>query len=193
MKKSYINIVKEIEKMRADGLDDDTIKYALQAKYNESNIEHIYTQAEWERDDIMDDDGKTRAGKKPLKVQIFIGALAGLVVVLFVILIAGLATAGGSGYSSGNTSSNKYEPSKRDAYYISQEFLKKTLKAPSTASFPRYQEGKYVKELDDDEYLITAYVDAENSFGAKIRSTYMSQVKYLYGETWQNLGTYLIE
>ena len=50
MKKSYINIVREIEKMRADGLDDDTIQYALQAKYNESNIEHIYTQANWEQE-----------------------------------------------------------------------------------------------------------------------------------------------
>jgi len=84
-------------------------------------------------------------------------------------------------------------PSERDAYYMSHVFLEDVLAAPSTAKYPYYQEGKYVVTIDWDEFIITAYVDAENYYGAKLRVQYVSHLKYIGNNKWRDLGTYLLE
>ena len=186
-KKSYIAIKKEIEEMKGKGFAEETIVSVLRAKYNESSIERIYTEAQWERENEQADQVDEKANDKYNKIAIIAGgAITVFIVFIFIVVMSYMG-------DRENSVTDSYTPTKRDAYYMSQQLLKKKLKAPSTASFPRYQEGMYVEEIGDNEYLITAYVDAENSFGAKLRNTYMSQVKYLYGETWQDLGTYLIE
>lgn len=52
-----------------------------------------------------------------------------------------------------------------------QDAVKEELKAPSTAKFPWDYES-YVTDNGDGTYTVTSYVDAENSFGAKIRSKF---------------------
>jgi hypothetical protein len=96
LKKSYTAILKEIEKMRADGLDDDTIKYTIQAKYNESNIEKIKTEANWEKEEKMEKLEQKNKQKK--KTEEFWGkakpylTLIGIIVgFLFYIFIVGPA------------------------------------------------------------------------------------------------------
>lgn len=76
------------------------------------------------------------------------------------------------------------EPSKLEAYVMSQQFVENQLKAPSTAKFPGFQDG-FVKEMGDNKYKISAYVDAENSFGAKIRVKYFCVLKYVGDDNWQ--------
>lgn len=49
--------------------------------------------------------------------------------------------------------------------------VKNMLKAPSTADFP-WSSGNVSYDLDKKTYKVSSYVDAENSFGAKIRSYY---------------------
>ena len=55
-----------------------------------------------------------------------------------------------------------------------QERIKSLLKAPSTAKFPNINNWKFGK--DNGIVTVQAYVDSENSFGAKLRSEF--QIKY---------------
>lgn len=60
---------------------------------------------------------------------------------------------------------------KVDAMTYAQAYVKTQLKAPSTAKFPSLI-ASYSIARDGDQYTVKSYVDAENSFGAKIRSNY---------------------
>jgi hypothetical protein len=51
-----------------------------------------------------------------------------------------------------------------------------TLKAPSTAKFAPYS-GAQVMDLGEGKYVVRSYVDAENSFGAHIRTPYTCTVQ----------------
>ena len=67
---------------------------------------------------------------------------------------------------------------RREAVVICQMHAKKSLKNPSSADFPW---GDQVKPLGNDEYILASYVEAENSFGATVRTEYSCQVKYAGG------------
>lgn len=58
---------------------------------------------------------------------------------------------------------NKYQ-------HLCQEKVKEVLKSPSTAKFPNYTEWGFRQELNT--FTIQGYVDAENGFGAEIRSQF---------------------
>jgi GTP1/Obg family GTP-binding protein len=72
------------------------------------------------------------------------------------------------------------------AFLMSQDFVKKQLKAPATADFPRFtNEDVHVNYLGDCTHDVVAYVDAQNSFGAKIRSNYHVKLRNEKGtDTW---------
>jgi hypothetical protein len=57
------------------------------------------------------------------------------------------------------------------AAFVCQDAVRDRLKAPATAEFqaPRNAE---IKRYDSGNYEIVSYVDAQNSFGAKLRSPY---------------------
>lgn len=55
-----------------------------------------------------------------------------------------------------------------DLQFNTKDVIKKVLKSPSTAKFP-WLDGWMVSRADDI-YRVTGYVDAQNSFGAMIRS-----------------------
>jgi hypothetical protein len=57
------------------------------------------------------------------------------------------------------------------AWVACQEFVGKRLKAPSTADFQSYDESGVVVE-SSNSFTVHGYVDAQNSFGAKLRSNY---------------------
>src|SRR5580693_5113852 len=62
------------------------------------------------------------------------------------------------------------EPDKSKAYIISQNFVEDRLKSPSTAHFPIFDYS--CKQLEDHTFLVRSYVDAQNAFGATIRTDY---------------------
>lgn len=70
-----------------------------------------------------------------------------------------------------------------DAFVMSQNFVEKRLKAPSTAEFCSYSDAT-VLDLGDGRFRVSAYVNAENSFGAKVRTTYICVLKSKDGDTW---------
>lgn len=61
-----------------------------------------------------------------------------------------------------------------DYYITSMDIVKAALKAPSTAEFPNITEASIWKE--DGIVIVQSYVEAQNSFGAMLRSEY--QIKY---------------
>lgn len=64
---------------------------------------------------------------------------------------------------------------KTDAWITTKHEVEKTLKSPSTAKFPSMSKI-YISE-DEEGCTIVAYVDAENSFGAKVRSNFTAILK----------------
>lgn len=56
-----------------------------------------------------------------------------------------------------------------------QDSIKSLLKVPSTAKFPGLNDWKLSK--NKEEVIVQSYVDAENSFGAKIRSEFQFKIK----------------
>jgi hypothetical protein len=73
---------------------------------------------------------------------------------------------------------------KQDAFRMSKQFVTKNLKAPSTADFPWYTES-FVIDLGKGRYSVSAYVDSENSFGAKIRTPYTCTLSYEGNDMWR--------
>lgn len=76
------------------------------------------------------------------------------------------------------------------AFVASQELVERRLKSPSTAEFPRINaEGVRVAELEECRFMVKAYVDSQNGFGAQIRSVYLAELKYFRdGEYWEALS-----
>lgn len=75
---------------------------------------------------------------------------------------------------------------KDSAKFICEEFVDRTLKAPDTAEYGGLSEARITFD-GDETYTVRNYVDAENSFGAKLRSNFTCKVEFLGGEDeeWQ--------
>lgn len=58
-----------------------------------------------------------------------------------------------------------------DAFYCAQLIVKNELKSPSTAKFCKFSEATITH--NDKEYMVTGYVDAQNSFGATLRNKFI--------------------
>lgn len=56
-------------------------------------------------------------------------------------------------------------------------YVKQLLKSPSTADFPTCNESRLIRE-PDNRFIVTSYVDSQNSFGAMIRTPWQVYLKY---------------
>lgn len=113
--------------------------------------------------------------QKEKNKQVGIGCL------VLIVIIAALALWIGS---CGDSSGPRAEHDALTAYHMSHKFVEKRLVAPATAKFPRY-EDKLVANLGEGRYLVSAYVDSENRFGAMIRTRYVAQLLYVGDDRWQ--------
>jgi hypothetical protein len=65
-----------------------------------------------------------------------------------------------------------------EAFVMSKTFVSRALKAPSTAEYPwMSSDGVNVTHKGSCDYSVLAYVDAQNSFGAKLRSRYFVDLR----------------
>ncbi len=82
---------------------------------------------------------------------------------------------GGSDSGAGTKPSKRASPTRAtDAIYPCKEFVKRRLKAPSTAEFP--WSGQKAAKTAHGTYVVQSYVDAQNGFGAMIRNHYVCEV-----------------
>ena len=81
------------------------------------------------------------------------------------------------------------------AFVMSQTFVKQRLKAPSTADFPYISsDGVQTQYKGNCTHQVLAYVDSQNSFGAKIRTKYYVKLKNEKGtDSWKLLEIKLYE
>lgn len=80
------------------------------------------------------------------------------------------------------------EKLKLDAYIMSQEFVKRRLKAPSTAQFPRFNDSDVIVAFsaDTSKFTVLAWVEAQNAFGVFLRSDYLCSLWPTSGDNWQS-------
>jgi hypothetical protein len=86
------------------------------------------------------------------------------------------------------------ESKKVDAYLMSQEFIKKQLKAPSSARFPAFSDSAVIVTYDEKEekYNVMAWVEGQNAFGVYLRHNYMCVLWPAGGDLWRcSLATIL--
>jgi hypothetical protein len=96
--------------------------------------------------------------------------------VLGVLLLVGLM----SDNDTGGSSSSEDRDLSNMAFVQCKNFVEESLKAPSTADFP-FLDFTSTEEAEN-EYLVSSYVDAENSFGAKVRSDWTCRISYVGGD-----------
>lgn len=56
-----------------------------------------------------------------------------------------------------------------EVYDVATEFVRRQLKAPSTAEFSPIEETS-IKKMNENTWRVTGYVDSQNSYGAMLRS-----------------------
>jgi hypothetical protein len=82
------------------------------------------------------------------------------------------------------------EHDSRSAYAMAQVFIKKQLKTPASADFPPVSdEGVKILKVGAAKYRVSGYVDAQNSFGAKLRKTWMCELEYVGDDKWRATST----
>lgn len=69
-------------------------------------------------------------------------------------------------------------PDASDACFISQKFVRQSLKAPASASFPTWRAPDCRARKAAGAWTVTSFVDAQNSFGATVRTDYVAQMTY---------------
>lgn len=80
----------------------------------------------------------------------------------------------------------EYEPSAADAERMCREDVAGKLKAPSAATFGDVR-STISDDLDPDRWTVTGWVDAENNFGATIRSEWTCDATHRGGGRWRTL------
>ena len=104
-----------------------------------------------------------------------IRGIIGFIVLIFIL------GAIGSIFSESDSDEDKERELKGYANIISENFISKQLRAPATADFPSFGSDR-VKSLGKNRFKIISYVDAQNGFGAQIRTNYWVVLKYTGGE-----------
>lgn len=79
-----------------------------------------------------------------------------------------------------------------EACGVSHQFVEERLKAPSTADFQNCYQAA-VAYRSDSMFTVQSYVDAQNAFGAPLRTKYTCIMKYKGGNDWQLLNLTLHE
>lgn len=105
------------------------------------------------------------------RVRITIGTIA---ICLIVLLLFGALKSCVSKFT---------EVSEFDAYFAATEFVRRDLVSPSSAEFAGFDKDK-VRKVDKNRFIVRGHVDASNSFGAKLRKTYMCELSYLGDDEW---------
>jgi hypothetical protein len=137
-------------------------------------------------------------GKETLVNDRFCGYCGGMIipplrnapqkVPAWAVIIILFAIVAGISYLGSCSPASKEDPMKEDnsimAWAMSHEFVNQRIKAPSTADYSSFENSKVYNE-GNQKYTVDAYVDSQNSFGAKLRTYYRCQLDYIVStEKW---------
>jgi hypothetical protein len=73
------------------------------------------------------------------------------------------------------------------AWVVCEDFVRQRLRAPSTAEFPSAwsDNSRFVTDLGGGKFRVSAYVDAQNGFGAQIRNNFVCTVQWTGGSNYR--------
>jgi hypothetical protein len=75
------------------------------------------------------------------------------------------------------------------AYVMMQEYVKQSLKAPATAKFGRtIDTGVLIIQGENYIYTIESYVDAQNEYGAMLRTYFSGEIQQIGEDEWLPLS-----
>jgi hypothetical protein len=104
---------------------------------------------------------------------------------LCVAFIVGLIVVFGDSNAERQEAQKAEEQAKRNcsdgpmAFIMSQGFVKRELKSPSSAKFPyAHDDGVSIQKTGECKFRVRGFVDAQNSFGAMIRTPYSIDMEY---------------
>jgi hypothetical protein len=122
--------------------------------------------------------------KKPWRPRGCLGAILVLFLILFVLGVISSVFD-----SSSKPGSKKPSGDEIAAYTMSQTFVKRELQSPGTAEFPSLlwekRDVRVTYDTSTGLYTVRAWVDAENAFGAKIRTNHIAVVQQTGADTWE--------
>jgi hypothetical protein len=77
-----------------------------------------------------------------------------------------------------------------DAYFVATDFVKDLLKSPSSSKFPTSRDSsvRIEKQGETQQYIVTGYVEASNSFGALIKTHYIAKIERTSSTEWRLLN-----
>lgn len=103
-----------------------------------------------------------------------------IAVVVGVLIVVGVI----SNNTSSDTGKAKSSGDPYVAHAMCAEFTRDQLKAPASADFPEYDDPGVSVTHNGDTWTVSSFVDAENSFGADIRTSFTCVARDL-GEQWR--------
>lgn len=121
---------------------------------------------------------------KPAEKKDKKGSGCGTLIVALIVLgvIAGVCGDGGDSSSGGGSRPDTGEAV--GAWVVCQQFVEDRLQAPATAEYPSGY-SNYTTALGGGRFRVDAYVDAENGFGALIRTDFSCTVNYQGNDNWR--------
>lgn len=111
-------------------------------------------------------------------------ACGGCVLLLILLIWIGSCMGGGGGSTDPDYAKDSNGLTKIDVYSMAHQFVEDNLKAPSTAKFPWGADEHSVVNLGGTQYRVSAWVDAQNGFGAMIRSDWTVVMTYQGNDRW---------
>lgn len=122
-------------------------------------------------------------GKQPFYKRPIGAVIIGLIVLLIAMSMFG-DSGGSSGGGGGSPTPTVNNGTQVGAYVVCQQFVEDRLKSPSSAEFG----GPYsrvTQTVSTGRYKVSTYVDAQNSFGAMIRTDFICEVTHTSGESYR--------
>lgn len=117
--------------------------------------------------------------------RVFIAAIVAVLLLTIIVYLAVPTTGSTSNAELAREREQAGHDDSSGAWVFMQGFVEKRLKSPSTASFPWFTAiSESVIPLGDDRYRVSSYVDAQNAFGATVRTQFTGIIKKVYGE-WE--------
>lgn len=155
-----------------------------QIRQLEKEVAELERLAEAERSGEISDEDQARLDRMREKAESDTALTAvGAAVALAVVVVAGLWWWIGADNRESERQATQRDSTpalKSGAAYACAEFVKRQLKAPTTAQFPR--QGRGVSEVSSGVFEVSGQVDAQNSFGAQLRHGYFCRVKLEDGD-----------
>ncbi|MBW2602686.1 MAG: hypothetical protein JRE28_00010 [Deltaproteobacteria bacterium] len=136
---------------------------------------------------------------KPKKSGCGMGC-GGILLVLFILFIIGSIMNSLEDKTSGKkstapTTSWREQDRSSMAYIMMEDYVKTRLKSPKSAEFPGVFDGKldHVSYLGNQKYRINSWVDAQNAFGATIRTRFVGEIEQVSIDQWRLVSLRLLE